>query len=54
MAEMSQIILSPKVLRKPKNIQVEKGEPVLSFPAERIAAMSSYSTWENPSETETL
>lgn len=41
MAEMSQIILFPKVLRKSKNIQVEKEEPVPSLPGERIAAIRS-------------
>lgn len=41
MAEISQIILSSEDLRKPKNIQVENGEPVPSFPEERITAIGS-------------
>lgn len=41
MVEMSQIILFPKVSRKPNNIQVHKGEPAPSFPGEGIAVMSS-------------
>lgn len=41
MAEMSQIILSSKDLRKPKNVEVEKGKPVSSSPGERITAIGS-------------
>lgn len=41
MAEMSQIILSSNELWEPKEIQVEKGEPVPSFPGERIIAVGS-------------
>lgn len=40
MVEMSQIVLFPKVSRKPNNIQVDKGEPAPSFPGEGITVMS--------------